>query len=169
MRSIEIPSFLSHLKTDARGYPVPYFVPWINGKPDFRMISKQCLLECVERKLCGICGKKLHEYQYFITGPIGLSNGTHSDPPAHRDCCEYSLQVCPHLHFEKADRNDRGNEYKEAVQLNKSGILTKSPELYLIKADKFKLVHIPGGETIIKFRKISFDKYIYIDGTLQKS
>lgn len=169
MPKIEIPSFLSHLKQDDRGYPIPFFVPWINGKPDFRMMSSIKLELCIDKKLCGICGKKLHEYQYFITGPMGLKNGTHSDPPSHRDCAEYSLQVCPHLHFEKAKRNDRGNEYKEAMKENHTGIMTKSDDLFLIKADKFKLIQVPGGGSIVGFRKISFEKYTYIDGTLQKS
>lgn len=167
MKQIEIPDFLSHLKKDERGYPIPFFVAQIDGKPDFRMLSEYKLLMCVEKKLCGICGKKLHEYQYFITGKMGLKNGTHSDPPMHRECAEYSMQVCPHLHFEKSDRNDRGQLYKQINVTNHTGIMEKQKEVFLIKADKFKLVR-HSGNTIVAFRKVSWEKFIYKDGVLQK-
>lgn len=167
MRQIEIPKFLSHLKTEERGYPIPFFVAFPNGKPDFRMIDERKIKECFDRKLCSICGKKLFEYFYFITGPLGLKNGTHSDPPSHRDCAEYALKVCPHLFFENADRNDRGEVYKAALALNKTGVMQKSKEIFLIKADKFKLIKVPNGH-IVGFRKISWEKYSYQDGQLAK-
>lgn len=167
MREIAIPNFLSHLKVDERGYPIPYFVAWVNGKPDFRMLDSKRQKRCVESHLCSICGKKLFEYFYFITGPIGLSNGTHSDPPAHRDCAEYSLQICPHLFFEKSDRNERGEIYKEARDNNTTGIMNKPKELYLIKSDKYKLIPVPGGH-ILGFRKVSWEKYTYQNGFLTK-
>ncbi len=167
MKQIEIPSFLSHLKTDARGYPVPFFVPWIGGKPDFRMLDANKQKMCVEKNLCSICGKKLHEYQYFITGPMGKMNGVHSDPPMHKDCAEYSINVCPHLHFEKAERNDREDYYKESKEGNTAAIYDKPKELFIIKADRFKFIPGPQGQ-LVKFREVSSRKYVYIDGTLQQ-
>jgi hypothetical protein len=167
MRKIEVPNFLSHLKIDERGYPIPFFVAYVNGKPDFRMLEVTKQKQCVEKKLCSICGKKLFEYQYFITGPMGLKNGTHSDPPSHRECAEYSMNICPHLYFEKADRNDRGEIYKESAAQNTTGIMHKSKELYLIKSDKYKLVRVPEGH-ILQFRKVSWEKYIYLNGILTK-
>jgi len=168
MQAIIIPPFLDHLKVDARGYPIPFFVPYIDGKPDFRFVTAEKIHLCVEKKLCGICGKKLFEFSYFCTGPVGLQSGSHSDPPAHKQCLEYALKTCPHLVFEKTTRNERGELYKELREQDFVGIETKPKEFYLIKADKFKLVTLPHGQDILTFRKVSWEKYTYQDGTLQK-
>ena len=165
---IEIPKFLSHLKTDERGYPIPFFVAYVNGVPDFRMLSEEKQIRCMEKKLCSVCGKKLFEYFYFITGPRGLENGTHSDPPMHRDCAEYSLKMCPHLYYQRATINDREDYYKERRARNEVGIQTKPNEIFLIKADKCKLTPVPGYGNILKFRKVSFRKFIYTNGILSE-
>jgi hypothetical protein len=55
---IPIPTHLQHLPVFA-GLPVPYFVKWIDGKPDFRIMDPERVANCVNNHLCGICGKKL--------------------------------------------------------------------------------------------------------------
>jgi hypothetical protein len=86
---IDIPEFLSHLKVDPRGYPVPFFVKILDGVPQWQYQSDQKRYMAVERHLCHICGKKLHkDYFYFISGPHGLKNKTCSDAAMHRDCAE---------------------------------------------------------------------------------
>jgi hypothetical protein len=41
--NLDIPKELSHLKIDSRGYPIPYFVSEINGKPEFRFLQPERL------------------------------------------------------------------------------------------------------------------------------
>lgn len=166
----QIPDFLKHLKVDQRGYPIPFFVAYVNGKPDFRMLDPAKYKYCLEQNLCSICGKKhVPKNYFFITGPIGLANGVHSDCPMHRGCAEYSLQICPHLYFEKAKRNDRGELVKIAAETTgAAGIKEKPSELFLIRADKYKTIPGPHNGILIKFRPISNEKFIYNNGTLNK-
>jgi hypothetical protein len=170
MKSIEIPPFLSHLKVDERGYPIPFFVAYVKGKPDFRMIDPKKFNYCFEQDLCFVCGKKHVKKNYFIvTGPQGLANGVHSDCPSHRGCLEYSLKICPHLFFESSQRNERGEHYNHAVKTTGvAGVKEKPDILYLIKADKWVTIPGPNGGVLIKFRKVSYEEYHYLNGTLKK-
>lgn len=59
--------FLNHLATFA-GFPVPHGVKWIDGKPDFRQVDEDRWLEAAQKKLCGVCGKRLGEYAWYIGG-----------------------------------------------------------------------------------------------------
>jgi len=79
---IEIPKFLSHLKTYG-GYPVPFVQMWIDGKPDFRVIDPVKTTRCVNEKLCAICGVKLGEFCYFIGGDLCKQNHLFTDPAMH--------------------------------------------------------------------------------------
>lgn len=165
----QIPKELSHLKIDERGYPIPFFVPKINGKYEFRFADAKKQRLCIEQKLCAICGKKLIDNLYFfITGPVGYQNRVVTDSAMHRICAEYSLEVCPYMHFEKADIRDRDPLYKSVQAINLPQ-LPKPKELYLIKSDKFKSEPNPmNGGSIIRFRPVSYEVYIYENGILKK-
>jgi len=54
-----LPTRMVHLPVDERGYPVPRFVEWIDGKPDFRVMNSQHYAACVNRNVCRICGEPL--------------------------------------------------------------------------------------------------------------
>jgi len=51
----ELPKRVAKLPVDDRGYPVPWFVAWINGVPDFRIIKPGAVLEALKYKKCWIC------------------------------------------------------------------------------------------------------------------
>lgn len=59
--SILIPSFLNHLKVNPKGYPIPFFVAYVNGKPDFRLLDPKKQYYCIHQKLCAICGEETNE------------------------------------------------------------------------------------------------------------
>ena len=42
-----------------KGYPVPWFVAWIDGVPDFRVADGRKLWEAVRHSRCWVCGDKL--------------------------------------------------------------------------------------------------------------
>ena len=171
MRQIEIPSFLAHLKVDGRGYPIPFFVGYIDGKPDFRLLDAKKQVICFEQKLCSVCGKKLFKDSlFFISGPQGLSNAISTDPGMHRDCAEYSMKFCPHLYFEKSERRETGEVYQLAkMNTDQAVIVAKPNELFVIKADKYWKVPNPqGGGFYIGYRVIKAERYIYKNGTLEK-
>lgn len=130
MRKIEIPKFLSHLKVDDRGYPIPFFVGYVDGKPEFRLLDAKKQLLCFDKNLCGVCGLKLHkDGGFFISGPMGVRNRIATDPPLHRDCAEYSMKFCPHLYFEKADRRETGEVYQQAKVQSEHTIITAKPDV----------------------------------------
>lgn len=161
-----IPTELAHLKRDKRGYPIPFFVSTKNGEPQFQLLSGEKQRLCVDNKLCPICGKKLYkEGAYFICGPIGLHNRVSTDPPMHRVCAEFSLQACPHLYFEKAQR--REVKGMEDGPPNKEHMAPKSQELFLAKASKFWFEKAEVGPPVIVFALVSWQRYPYVNGFLE--
>ncbi len=99
-----IPPRMRSLPRDHRNYPVPYFVAWIDGKPDFRVIEKDRLAHCHNNKLCWLCGEKMGRYKAFVIGPMCSINRVSSEPPSHRECAEFAVKACPFLTLPKAER-----------------------------------------------------------------
>lgn len=154
-----IPILMSDLPVDSRGYPIPYFVPIVNGKPDFRYQDHKKRDVCLKHKKCSVCGNALfHKSFWFISGPLGLANKVASDAPMHEDCARYSLNVCPHLIFYKAERRSEGNGVP--------GQIREKPEnIFLVKADQVNVI-IRQGHKYIKFRPILSEQYKYEDNKL---
>lgn len=161
---IQIPANLSHLKVDKRGYPVPFFVPIVDGVPNFKYADKKKQELCINKGLCHICGLKLIAGNYFfITGPLGLQNKVVTDPAMHKSCAEFALAICPHMFYEKSERKAEPNE---GPGPHSTG---KPTELYLIKADKYESKFYPQfGYKLIHFRPTNADKYVYINNQLVK-
>jgi len=90
------------LKRDDVGRPVPFFVAYVDGKPDFRTMDGRHLRMCLLEDLCWVCGTKLPR-RYgkrtgtFVAGPMCLINRTSAEPPSHRECAEWSARACPFL------------------------------------------------------------------------
>jgi hypothetical protein len=99
-----MPRNMRSLPVDSRGYPVPFFVEWINGVPDFRVASMGAMHRCVLTKLCWICGKPLGRLLAFTIGPMCAINRISSEPPQHPECAEYAVQACPFLSMPKMRR-----------------------------------------------------------------
>lgn len=158
-----IPKQLQHLKVDERGYPIPFFVPIVKGKPEFRYMDAKKVDMAIDQHLCHICGKKLHpDYFYFISGPIGLMNGVSSDAAMHRECAEFALEVCPHMLYQKAER--------KVEESGPTPHIKKKPDcLFLIKTSKYKAKFYPEfGYRLIHYKPVGAEKYIYINNKLQK-
>jgi len=85
------------LPMDERGYPVPFFVQWVDGKPDFRIMDGAKLVRCVKERLCWTCGQPLGRWLAFVIGPMCTVTRTTSEPASHRDCAEWSVLGCPFL------------------------------------------------------------------------
>jgi hypothetical protein len=94
---IPLPARFKALPIDARGFPVPFFVAWLDGVPDFRVIKPNGIAEAVNRHRCWICGQPLGVHLAAVIGPMCLVNRISSEPPSHRDCAEYALKACPFL------------------------------------------------------------------------
>ena len=116
MKTINMPNRIRRLPVSPQGYPVPWFVQWIdNGKPtdvgigipDFRVIDARKLSIAVKQRKCWICGGGLGVHLAFTIGPMCAINRTISEPPAHRECAIFSAIACPFLSQPRMRRNDK--------------------------------------------------------------
>jgi hypothetical protein len=101
-----LPSRMQTLKLDHRGYPVPWFVAWIDGKPDFRVMDGQKLAKAVKHRRCWVCGDPLGKRFTFCIGPMCAINRTIGEPPSHHECVDFSARACPFLTLPKAQRRE---------------------------------------------------------------
>lgn len=108
IRFPDAPERIRQLRTDHRGFPVPWFVAWIDGKPDFRVIGPRKIEQAVHGRRCWICGKRLGLYKAFVIGPMCAVNRVSSEPPSHRQCATFAARACPFLSQPKMRRNEIG-------------------------------------------------------------
>lgn len=107
-KSVPMPVRMAKLPRDHRGFVIPSFVAFIDGKPDFRVVDPPFFARAVNESLCWLCGEKLGAYRCYVIGPMCAVNRTTSEPPCHRECAVYALQVCPFLSQPKMRRNEKG-------------------------------------------------------------
>lgn len=101
-----MPHGIGKLPVDDRGYPVPWFVAWINGKPDFRVIHPRRMVPAIRHNRCWICGERMEPPYTFPIGPMCAVNRNIAEPPSHHACAKWSAEVCPFLTLPKAKRRD---------------------------------------------------------------
>lgn len=92
-----LPRRIRQLPQDHRGYPIPWFVAIIDGKPDFRIMDGDKLIAAVRHNLCWVCGQGLGSIKAFVIGPMCAVNRVSAEPPGHRGCAEFSATTCPFL------------------------------------------------------------------------
>ena len=99
-----LPSRMQDLPVDERGYPVPWFVDWLDGKPEFRAMSPKKWVKAVNEKLCWVCGERMGRFMTFLIGPMCGINRTTAEPPCHLECARWSARNCPFLNNPEAIR-----------------------------------------------------------------
>jgi hypothetical protein len=108
------PERMRSLPLDERGYPVPWFVAWVDGKPEFRAADGEKMVRAVRERRCWLCGFPLGKYQVFVVGPMCVLNRVTSEPPSHRECAAYAVIACPFMTTPKEKR--RTDRLPEGVQ-----------------------------------------------------
>lgn len=93
----KLPRRMRDLKVDERGYPVPWFVAWLDGKPEFRAMDQAKWVRAYRERLCWVCGQRLGSLMTFVVGPMCGINRTTSEPPSHLECAQWSARNCPFL------------------------------------------------------------------------
>lgn len=104
--SIPLPHRMRQLPVSDTGYPVPWFVSWPDGKPDFRVADATKLARAIRVDLCWLCGNTLGRFKCFVVGPMCAINRISAEPPSHRDCAEYAVRACPFLAKPRMRRNE---------------------------------------------------------------
>lgn len=140
----ELPTRIKALPVDHRGYPVPWFVAWIDGKPDFRVADARKRVIAVNEHRCWICGERLGTYLAFVIGPMCAVNRISSEPPSHRDCAEFSARACPFLARPHAKRREAG---LPETKVDPAGImLERNPGVALIWITKgYRIIRTADG------------------------
>lgn len=105
---VPLPMSMADLPVNKAGYRVPWFVDWIDGEPDFRVMDGHKLHRAVRDQLCWVCGKPLVRLASFVVGPMCAVNRTSAEPPSHHPCATYSARVCPFLTTPRMVRRERG-------------------------------------------------------------
>jgi hypothetical protein len=103
-----LPSRIAKLPVDRRGYPVPWFVAWVDGVPEFRVADPEKVVRAVREHRCWTCGDILGSYLTFVVGPMCAVNRISSEPPSHRECAEFSAVACPFLSRPHMRRREAG-------------------------------------------------------------
>lgn len=108
-----LPFRMKFLPADERG-PIPWFVKYIDGKPDFRVLDGDKMVEAIYKRLCWCCGQTLGKYMTFVSGPMSAVNRISGEPPSHYNCAEFAAKACPFLSMPKMRR--RENDLPDGVQ-----------------------------------------------------
>jgi hypothetical protein len=103
----KMPDRIKRLPQDERGFPVPWFVAWIDDVPDFRVVDTPKIGIAVKQHRCFICGERLGQHLAFVVGPMCTISRTVPEPPSHRGCAEFSAKVCPFLSKPRMRRNEK--------------------------------------------------------------
>lgn len=109
IRDIPLPARLARRPVSERGFPVPWFVSFINGKWDFVNVDPRKIVEAHHRHLCFLCGETLGQFKAFVIGPMCAINRVTSEPPSHTQCAEYAVRACPFLAQPNMRRNDKAH------------------------------------------------------------
>jgi hypothetical protein len=112
----ELPERMRGLHVSDRGYPVPWFVAWMDeeqnavppgeGTPDFRVLHPTAIIDAWKYKTCWLCGTSLGAHKTFVIGPMCAVNRISSEPPCHIACARYAATACPFLVRPHARRRD---------------------------------------------------------------
>src|SRR5258708_39459955 len=95
--SLAIPQRMARLPISPTGFPVPWFVAWVDGVPDFRVIGPDKIVQAVKRNLCWLCGQPKGIHHAFVIGPMCAINRTISEPSSHLECAQFAAVACPFL------------------------------------------------------------------------
>ena len=93
----DLPATMRGLTLDERGFPVPWFVPWVDDKPVFPAQGHGRADLAWLKGLCWVCGKPLGRLSAYVIGPMCAVNRTSSEPPSHLECARFSARNCPFL------------------------------------------------------------------------
>lgn len=106
-KEVEMPTRLAR-RPQFGGYPVPYFVAWYKdgrqvnertegARPHFPTTDAGRATTCRKQNRCWICGHPLGAFKAFVFGPASALAQASYEPPSHRDCARYAMQICPYL------------------------------------------------------------------------
>lgn len=143
-----LPPRIAALPISEKGYPVPYFVAYVDGKPDFRVADGEKIIPAMKHSLCWVCGQKLGRHISFVVGPMCTVNRISGEPPSHRDCAEFSAQACPFMVYPRAERREAN--MPDGTRDPGGKMLTHNPGVAAIWTTRSMTVEMAGGGVVFK-------------------
>ena len=128
------PRRITKLPRDKHGRPVPWFVAWIDGVPDFRVIGEAKIPDAVRFKRCWTCGEPLGANVAYLIGPMCAVNRVSAEPPSHADCASYAARYCPFLATPRMRRRETGlpEDYADPAGV----MISRNPGVALVWATR---------------------------------
>lgn len=128
-----LPDRMKALPLDDRGYPVPWFVAWQDGRPEFRAMDPKKFVAAIKQKLCWVCGERLGANLCFVAGPMCGINRTSSEPPSHLECARWSAKNCPFLSNPRMIRREDEQINNDRLRENAAGFaFTRNPGVAML-------------------------------------
>lgn len=132
-----------------RGYPVPWFVAWVNGEPEFRAMDPEKLVTAIKHKRCWVCGEPLGKFMTFVVGPMCGINRTSAEPPSHKDCAQWSARNCPFLSKPQMTRRE-GEMLGGGIGETPAGVMIKrNPGVTLLWTTKSYQLFGDGNDGVL--------------------
>lgn len=121
-----LPERMASLPVDHRGFPVPFFVQWQDGKPLFPVMDPHKMVRAVRAGACWVCGQPVGSYKCFVIGPMCCINRINSEPPSHYECARFSALNCPFLSKPLAKRTTGPDgTYKDIPIKKAAGVMVE--------------------------------------------
>ena len=144
IKKLTMPARIKALPVDERGYPVPKFVKWIDGKPDFRVADSYFLRHAVQGRLCWLCGQPLGRFLAFVIGPMCAVTRTTSEPPSHRECARFACEACPFLTQPRRPRNE--HDLPDGAVDPAGEFISRNPGVSALwMTENYKMFQVRGG------------------------
>jgi hypothetical protein len=120
----DAPPQIAALKVEARGYPTPWFVSYVDGEPEFRAVDPRKIHYADKHGLCWICGRPFAgSLRSFTIGPMCAVNRVSPEPPQHKDCARFAAVSCPFLSRPMAKRrpiNEGGYKATAGIMIERN-------------------------------------------------
>ncbi len=129
-----LPERMKSLPIDPeRQVPVPWFVDWLDGKPEFRAMDQRKWVRAIKEKLCWVCGQKLGRNMTFVAGCMCGVNRTSAEPPNHYDCALWSAKNCPFLNNPSMVRREDDVINNQQIREQSAGFaITRNPGIAML-------------------------------------
>jgi hypothetical protein len=129
----DLPTATHHGRT----IPVPWFVPWVEGEPDFRFADATKIPQALRGSLCWVCGKTVvGSNRSFVIGPMCILNRISAEPGCHIECAEFSAAECPFLTHPKLKRPDTSDVPDEHMKPPAGFMCVENPGVVAVYTGK---------------------------------
>jgi hypothetical protein len=147
----DTPDRIFRLPRDERGLPIPWFVDYVDGKPEFRAMDSRKIPLAIKFRICWVCGGPMGRHMAFLVGPMCSINRISAEPPSHVDCALWSAKNCPFLTTPARKRREKN--MPEGAQDAAGVMIKRNPGVALVWVTKSYQVMDAGNGLLFRIGK----------------